>query len=93
MRRLPIGLTEASAVTAWRISSTEMPRVASASRSYLMRTARFWAPWMLTCATPDSVEMRGLITLSANSFISCDIAVSDVSARKMTGESAGLTLR
>ena len=58
-----------------------------------MRTARFWAPWMLTCATPGSVESRGLITLSANSFISCDCAVSEVSARKMTGESAGLTLR
>ena len=36
---------------------------------------------------------RGLITLSANSFISCDCAVSEVSARKMTGASAGLTLR
>ena len=58
-----------------------------------MRTARFCAPWMLTCATPGSVESRGLITLSANSFISCDCAVSEVSARKMTGVSAGLTLR
>ena len=58
-----------------------------------MRTARFWAPWMLTCATPPSVDSRGLITLSANSFMSCAIAVSEVSARKMTGESAGLTLR
>ena len=58
-----------------------------------MRTARFWAPWMLTCATPASVDSRGLITLSANSFISCDGAVSEVSARKMTGASAGLTLR
>src|SRR5262245_367633 len=48
---------------------------------------------MLIWATPVMVERRGLITLSANSFISCDGAVSEVSARKMTGASAGLTLR
>ncbi len=90
---LPIGATEDSAVTANLTSSTDIPRVASASRSYLMRTARFWAPWMLICATPGRVDSFGLITLSANSFISCDCAVSEVSARKMIGESAGLTLR
>ena len=83
----------ASLATACLISSTEMPRLASALRSYLMRTARFCAPSMFTCATPVIVDMRGLITLSANSFISCDGAVSEVSARKMTGASAGLTLR
>ena len=82
---LPTGPTDDCAATACRISSTEMPRVASASRSYLMRTARFCAPWMLICATPVRVERRGLITLSANSFISCDGAVSEVSARKMIG--------
>ena len=58
-----------------------------------MRTARFCAPWMLTCATPGSVERRGLITLSANSLISWEGAVSEVSARNITGVSAGLTLR
>ena len=58
-----------------------------------MRTARFWAPLMLTCATPGSIDNRGLMTLSANSLISCDGAVCEVSARKITGVSAGLTLR
>ncbi len=58
-----------------------------------MRTARFCAPWMLTCATPEIIDSRGLIILSANSFISCDGAVSEVSAMKMMGASAGLTLR
>ena len=58
-----------------------------------MRTERFCAPWMLTCATPGNVDSLGLITLSANSFISCGCAVSDVNARKMTGVSAGFTLR
>ena len=48
---------------------------------------------MLTCATPEMVDSRGLITLSANSLISCDCAVSEVSARKMMGESAGFTRR
>ena len=81
------------AATASRMSSTEMPRVASASRSYLMRTARFCAPWMLIWATPVMVDSRGLITLSANSFMSCDGVVSEVSARKMMGASAGLTRR
>ena len=58
-----------------------------------MRTARFWAPLIFTWATPGRVESFGLITLSANSLISCDWAVSEVSARKMIGVSAGLTLR
>src|SRR5581483_9345480 len=43
--------------------------------------------------TPGSIDRRGLITLSANSVISWEGAVSDVSARNITGVSAGLTLR
>ena len=88
-----MGLTEVSADTAVRISSTPMPRAANASRSNFMRTARFCAPLILICATPGRVDIRGLITLSANSFITWACAVSDVNARKMTGLSAGFTLR
>jgi hypothetical protein len=56
-----------------------------------MRTARFWAPWMLTCATPVSVDAQAH-HLVGELTMSCDI-VSEVSARKMIGGRRGLTLR
>ncbi len=72
-------------------SSMPIWRDASSRGSTSIRTANFWAPWMLTCATPVTVESRCARMVSAYSF-TCDRgSVSEATHRNSTGESAGLT--
>ena len=90
---VPTGVLAFAAFNAVAMSSTVRLRAASASGRTRTRTAkRFW-PLMSTCAMPGSVESVGEIRFSAYRF-NCDSAIEgEVSVRKMTGESAGFTLR
>ena len=75
------------------MSSSVRLRLVKASASTRMRTANFFWPLILTCATPGSVDSVGAIRLSAKLFRSDNAIDGDVSDRKITGASAGLTLR
>ena len=80
-----------AAATAFRRSSRPMPFDASASGLAWMRTAYFCAPNTLTCATPESCEMRCAMSVSAYSSTTESGSVADESAANSTGWSAGLT--
>jgi hypothetical protein len=57
------------------------------------RSAYFWPPKTLTCATPLICEICWPITVSAYSLTNESGKVSDSSERNSTGASAGFTLR
>ncbi len=78
--------------TASATSSMPMPRAASCRGSSWTRTAYFCGPKTCTCATPETVEMRWAIMTSPYSSSSESGSVFEVSARYITGWSAGLTL-
>ena len=59
---VPTGVLALAAATAVWISSTPMPRAASASGSSWMRTAYFWLPKICTWPTPSIVDSAGEIT-------------------------------
>src|SRR5947199_7466048 len=69
-----------------------MPRclALSLSGSICTRTAYFCDPQTFTCATPDTMEIRCAIRVSANLLISHIGCVELVTASIMMGWSAGL---
>ena len=90
---VPIGELALALRSAFAMSSMVRLRAVSDSGLTRMRTAYFFLPLILTCATPGSVESTGEIRLSAKLFSSESGIEGDVRVRKMMGESAGLTLR
>ena len=64
---VPVGMFTFAAATAAEASSIPMPRYASARGSTWTRTAYFCAPYTSTCATPETVEMRCAMIVSAYS--------------------------
>ena len=88
-----MGVTVLAAATAEAISSTPIPRAASASGSSWMRTAYFWLPNTCTWATPSIVERAGAMTCWLKASMSGSGVMSPLNARIMIGASAGFTLR
>src|SRR3954447_11022579 len=76
------------------VSTSLMPiwRAASACGSSCACTAYFWLPSTWTCATPDTIEMRCAMRVSAYSSSVHGGIVVDVITRYRIGWSAGLTL-
>src|SRR5579885_391631 len=68
-------------------------RAASLSGSTCTRTAYFCVPNTITCATPETMEMRCAMVVSAYSSTVQMGKVSEKTPRNITGESAGLYLR
>ncbi len=79
--------------SAAEMSSSVRLRLASASAFTRTRTAYFFWPLTLICATPDRVDSVGTIRPSANAVRSDSDIEGEVSDRKRIGESAGLTFR
>ncbi len=70
-----------AAATAADASSMPMPLVARARGSSWTRTAYFCAPKTWTCATPETVEIRCAMIVSAYSSIVESGSVGEVRAR------------
>ena len=78
---------------ALRTCSSEMPLDASRTGSSSTRTAGSAPPLTVAWPTPSTCESFCASTVEAASYICPRVSRSDVSARIMMGESAGLTLR
>src|SRR5487761_1674282 len=90
--KLPTGVDEFAATTAFITSSSVIALAASASGLAWTRTAKCCCPKMRTCATPLIVDRRWAILVSANSSTSRNGTDFDDRLRNRTGESAGFTL-
>ena len=80
-------------VIAVRTSSKPMPSLFSSGGFSSTRTAGSEPPPTLTCPTPFICEMRCARLVEAMSYICPRVKRSEVSARIITGASAGFTLR
>src|ERR1043166_8945513 len=90
---VPVGVFGFALRMAASISSTPIPRSASAFGSICARTAYFIAPYTCTWDTPSTIEIRCAIKVSAYSSISGSDSTSEFNAKKRIGLSDGFDLR
>ena len=77
---MPVGKLTLPAATPSATSSIPMVRVASALGSSWIRTAYLAAPYTLTCATPETVDRRCAMKVSAYSSSSGSESVFELIA-------------
>src|ERR1700730_5584541 len=89
----PIGFAEVAWATALCTIEKSILCAAIASGSTCTRTANFGPPNTDTWATPDRVDRRCAMVVSAYSSTSAKDRVRELTDRTSTGASDGLTLR